>query len=54
MERAIRSIDRLDHLIKLLGGERHLDSLLSQYKPFGLSSLDDLIDYKGGYPEEEY
>jgi hypothetical protein len=37
-----------------LGGERHLDSLLSQYKPFGLSSLDDLIDYKGGYPEEEY
>lgn len=46
MEYIIVTIDKLDNLITLLGGEKPLESLLRRYKPFGLSSLDDLIEYK--------
>jgi len=57
-----RTIGRfsLEHLIRLYGGENQIDSTLKKYRPFastdnkGLLSFDDLVDYKGGYEEDEY
>jgi hypothetical protein len=43
----------LEHSIKLLGGEDRLDSYLKEYKPLGLLSFDDLVEYKGGYEEDD-
>jgi len=43
----------LEKLNLLLGGENHIDSIFKKYKPLGLLSFDDLVDYKGGYDEED-
>jgi hypothetical protein len=53
VEYVINKIDGVDELIQLLGGEDSAERILRRYKPLGLESLDDLIEYKGGYPEEE-
>lgn len=53
VEYVINKIDGVDELIELLGGEDSAERILRRYKPLGLESLDDLIEYKGGYPEEE-
>jgi len=54
LERTIERIDSVEKIIKLLGGEDFTDKNLRYYKPLGLTSVDELIDYKGGYTEEEY
>ena len=53
MERSINNFS-LEHLIRLYNGENQIDSIFKKYKPLGLLSFDDLIDYKGGYEEDEY
>jgi len=54
LERTIERFDNVEKIIKLLGGEDFTDKSLRYYKPLGLTSVDELIDYKGGYTEEEY
>ncbi len=44
----------LNKIIKLYGGEDMTEKYLRGYKPLGITSLDELIKYKGGYPEDEY
>lgn len=41
-------------LITLYGDEDRVDYYLSRFKPLGITSLDELEEYKGGYPEDEY
>ena len=53
MERSINKFS-LEHLIRLYNGENQIDSIFKKYKPLGLLSFDDLVDYKGGYEEDEY
>ena len=53
LEHVINTRD-LNIIIRLLGGEDKVELYLSRYKPLGITSVDELIDYKGGYPEEEY
>jgi hypothetical protein len=54
LEKTIERFDNVEKIIKVLGGEDFTDKFLRYYKPLGLTSVDELIDYKGGYPEDEY
>jgi hypothetical protein len=54
LERTIKRIDRVEKIIKLLGDEDSAGRNLKYYRPLGITSVDELIDYKGGYTEEEY
>jgi hypothetical protein len=53
-ELLIKKYDNPDTIIRLLGGKRDAEKYLSHYKPLGITSVDELIEYKGGYPEDEY
>ena len=50
MERSINNFS-LEHLIRLYNGENQINSIFKKYKPLGLLSFDDLVDYK---EEDEY
>ena len=54
LEKTIERFDNVEKIIKVLGGEDFTNKFLRYYKPLGLTSVDELIDYKGGYPEDEY
>jgi len=54
LEKTIERFDNVEKIIKVFGGEDFTDKFMRYYKPLGLTSVDELIDYKGGYPEDEY
>jgi len=54
LEKTIERFDNVEKIIKVLGGEDFTNKFLRYYKPLGLTSVDELIDNKGGYPEDEY
>ena len=45
LERTIKRIDRVEKIIKLLGDEDSADRNLKYYRPLGIKSVDELIDY---------
>ena len=53
-EKIIHTTTSLDKLIRLLGGEDHIERILNTYSPFGITDLRDLYDYKDWEDKDEF
>jgi hypothetical protein len=53
-EKIIDTTTSLDKLIRLLGGEDHIELFLNSYSPFGITDLRDLYDYKDWEDKDEF
>ena len=53
-EKIIDTITSLDKVIRLLGGENHIESILNNYEPLGITDLRDLYDYKDWEDKDEF
>ena len=53
-EKIIDTTTSLDKLIRLLGGEDHIERILNTYSPFGITDLRDLYDYKDWKDKDEF
>ena len=53
-EKIIDTTTSLDKLIRLLGGEDHIERILNTYSPFGITDLRDLYDYKDWEDKDEF
>jgi len=53
-EKIIDTTTSLDKLIRLLGGEDHIELFLNTYRPFGITDLRDLYDYKDWEDKDEF
>jgi len=53
-EKIIRTITSLDKVIRVLGDEDDIESILNNYEPFGITDLRDLYDYKDWEDKDEF
>ena len=53
-EKIIHTTTSLYKLIRLLGGEDHIERILNTYSPFGITDLRDLYDYKDWEDKDEF